>query len=392
MAAHLPDLRSPDWQQQQILLVDDNAQNLKVLYETLSVMGHKLLVANSGLKALSMLKATSVDLILLDIMMPEMDGFEVCGRLKAHPEWKNIPVIFLSALDDLDAKLKGFEAGAVDYITKPFQSREVIARVATHLRLRHLEWQQALANARQQIEWQREQLAQVARLATLGEMAAGIAHEVNQPLTAILNYTSAAQRLLTKPAPDSSLLGEMLEKLDIQARRAGDVIQRVRTFARQPSGEATALNIADVVRDTVLFAEVDIRRLKGQVVTEVEANLPSIKLDSVQLQQVLLNLIRNALEATAEANGESPVILRVRRMGILLQIMVEDQGSGLRADIADIAEKLFSPFNTSKKDGMGIGLSLCHTLVQGQGGQLTYRPNQPRGCRFVIEFPLVTAT
>jgi len=371
--------------QQVILLVDDNAQNLKVLYETLVMTGHKLLVANSGQKALTILDDTPVDLILLDIMMPDMDGFEVCERFKAEEKNKDVPVIFLSALDDLDAKVRGFEVGAVDYITKPFQAPEVIARVRTHLRLRHLEWQQALVDARQQIEHQREQLAQVARLATLGEMAAGIAHEINQPLTAIANYASVSLRLLAKPSIDMALLSGTLQKLEAQTHRASSVVQRVRNFARQPVGSVLELDIPDLVRNTVIFAEVEIHRLKGKLNVEIEPGLPKLFSNPVQIQQVILNLIRNAMEASLDAGIEAPVNLRVRRMGILLQIVVEDSGPGLRADIA---EKLFEPFNTSKKEGMGVGLSLCQSLIQALGGRLSYRPNLPQGCRFIIELPL----
>src|SRR5690554_5908029 len=122
-----------------VLLVDDNPQNLKVLYETLKDKGYRLLIANEGEKALDLAHRHHPEVILLDIMMPEMDGYEVCERLKADPETADIAVVFLSALDDLQAKVKGFSLGGADYISKPFQSLEVIARVKTHARVIRLE-------------------------------------------------------------------------------------------------------------------------------------------------------------------------------------------------------------------------------------------------------------
>src|SRR5690554_1973954 len=122
-----------------VLLVDDNAQNLKVLYETLKDRGYRLLIANDGEKALSLAQRHHPEVILLDIMMPDLDGYQVCERLKADPATADSAVVFLSALDDVDAKLRGFSLGGADYISKPFQAQEVIARVSTHARVIRLE-------------------------------------------------------------------------------------------------------------------------------------------------------------------------------------------------------------------------------------------------------------
>ncbi len=371
---------------QQILLVDDNPQNLKVLYETLLVTGHKLRVASSGIKALEIIQNAPVDLILLDIMMPDMNGFEVCQKLRENPALRDIPVIFLSAVNDVDAKVRGFDAGAVDYITKPFQAREVIARVTTHLRLRHLEWQQALVEARKKIDEQREQLEQRSRLATLGEMATGLAHEINQPLTAILNYASVALKAAQGVPMNAALLVQSLEKLVLQTQRAANVVQHMRSLARPAVSERVMIDVQAFIKETLLLAEVDIQRLHGAVSTEVDPALSSFYSDPKRLQQVLLNLLRNALEANLAAKQPAPVVLKVIRQGGYLQLRIEDLAAGL---LPEIETRLFSPFNTSKKDGMGVGLSLCQNLIQGLGGRLSYHPNQPSGCCFVIELPLV---
>ena len=132
---------------EQVLLVDDNPTNLQVLYKTLEHSGYTLLAARDGPQALSIAEKAVPSLLLLDIMMPDMDGFEVCRRLKANPETRGIPIIFLSALTDTDAKVKGFSLGAVDYISKPFQAEEVRARVRTQLRIHRLEMELARRNA-----------------------------------------------------------------------------------------------------------------------------------------------------------------------------------------------------------------------------------------------------
>lgn len=499
--------------QARILLVDDNPQNLKVLYETLRDRGHSLLIANDGKKALQLARRHHPEVVLLDVMMPGMDGFHVCEHLKQRTGTADSAVIFLSALDDLDAKVRGFQVGGADYIAKPFQAEEVIARVETHVRMTQLErslearnrvlegdqasildaisegiygldpqgrisfantaagnmvgespdrligqgmislhfsdhdesptlaqlglsetsqpvWrravsmrrsdgqsfpaeyrasprfedgqlqgsvvvfrdiseelarEQALEDARRTVMEQRDQLAQASRLSAMGEMAAGFAHEVNQPLTAITNYVSLAQRLLEKekgkeragkkPETDWQPLQEVLPKIAAQAHRASEVIRHIRGFVRKPGAGRERIDVASLLSECLDFAEVDARSNAVPLELVPTAPLPPVRADSVQVQQVLLNLIRNALEASRLAGSHQPVRVCAVEQGQALCISVLDHGAGLSEDARG---RLFHPFFTTKSEGMGIGLALCRTLVQAQGGEIGFQ-REPEG-------------
>lgn len=495
-----------------ILLVDDNPQNLKVLYETLKDRGYRLLIANDGEKALSLAERHQPELILLDIMMPGMDGYTVCEHLKANTATHHCAVVFLSALDDLTAKVRGFEVGGADYIAKPFQAQEVIARVETHVRVIQLEralkarnqqlegdqarilnaisegiygldtegriifanpaaaemhrttvprlidqtffslhfpgleleaapaWRTCergqgesqrgiimtrpdgsgfavdyratpkledgnlkgavvvfrditaelaaeaeLEDARRTVQSQRDQLAHSSRLSTMGEMAAGFAHEVNQPLTAIANYARLAIRLSDKEPLDKPDLQQILEKIESQSHRASEVIRRIRGFVKKPASGRDSIAVYDLLAETCEFAEVDANTNQGDIRLKVPLGLPNVYVDAVQVQQVALNLIRNALEATRCEGGQGPVevFARATESG-MVSIEVLDRGCGLPEDAE---ERLFHPFFTTKAEGMGIGLALCQSLVQGQGGSIGFERREGGGTRFWFTLP-----
>jgi PAS domain S-box-containing protein len=502
-----------------VLLVDDNPQNLKVLYETLKDKGYRLLIANEGNKALDLARRHQPEVILLDIMMPELDGYQVCEQLKADPATADSAVVFLSALDDVDAKVRGFALGGADYISKPFQAQEVIARVRTHARVIRLERQlqernrelendqtrilnsisegiygldehgiiefanpaaglisrcnaeelvgqnffqlhfagmvpegatmpvmatcsqgvaesqrgiamlradgshfpaeygaspkldgnelhgavvvfrdittdleqeKALEEARAVVQEQRDQLAHASRLSTMGEMAAGFAHEVNQPLTAIANYARVAERILKGEAPDLELLTETLQKIEAQSHRASEIIRRIRRFMKKPASGKEVLSVPALLEDTRQFAEVDIRNNEGGVVIETEADLPEVLADPVQVQQVTLNLIRNALESSRAAGSTEPVEVTAGLVGgQCVRVTVRDRGVGLPEDAE---EKLFLPFYTTKDEGMGIGLALCRSLIQSQGGDIGFERPDGAGAIFYFTLPIAGAS
>lgn len=501
-----------------VLLVDDNPQNLKVLYETLKDKGYRLLIANDGEKALDLAHRHQPEVILLDIMMPELDGYQVCQRLKADAVTSGSAVVFLSALDDVQAKVKGFSLGGADYISKPFQAQEVIARVKTHARVirlerelqarnrqlendqarilnaisegiygldasgdivfanpaaalimrspveeligrnffrlhmaavgddaelfpveatcqqgiaenqrdialrradgssfpaeyrstpkleggtlygavvvfrditTELENERALEDARALVQEQRDQLAHASRLSTMGEMAAGFAHEINQPLTAITNYARVAKRMMAKEILDRELLQETLDKIEAQSHRASEIIRRIRRFMKKPAAGKEVLSVPALLDDTRQFAEVDMRNNEGGIDVVVDASLPAVMADPIQVQQVALNLIRNALEATRSAGSSVPVAVSASLCDSgCVRIEVRDHGTGLPDDAED---KLFLPFFTTKEDGMGIGLSMCRSLIQAQGGDIGFERPDDGGARFYFTLPVAGA-
>lgn len=503
-----------DTEQACVLLVDDNPQNLKVLYETLRDKGYQLLIANDGEKALQLARRHEPEVILLDIMMPGMDGFEVCQHLRADPNTALCAIIFLSALNDIDAKVKGFNMGGADYIAKPFQAQEVMARVDTQIRVIQLEramqarnrqleskqasllnaifegiygldpegvitfanpaaaeivgaeqealvgrdvgefhfcdsasdgtphaervlcqdgeaalrrgvimtradgttfqaeyraaprfengeltgsvlvfrditeelgQERALEETRDLVAEQREQLAHASRLTVMGEMAAGVAHEVNQPLTAITNYVSLVSRMMEKDTLDQDALAEVLEKITAQSHRASEVIRRIRQFVHQPATGKETVDVARLLAESREFAEVDARNNSVEISLSIPPHLSYAVADPVQVQQVVLNLIRNALEATHNGGTEEPVELSAERVDEAVCVRVADRGCGLPEDAE---ERLFQPFYSNKDEGMGIGLSLCRSLIIGQGGDIGFERRDGGGTVFWFTLPV----
>ena len=504
---------------ERILLVDDNPTNLQVLLQTLSGRGYKLLIAKNGESALRIAHKARPALVLLDIMMPGMDGYEVCRQLKENPETSKITVIFLSALDDTRDKVRGLETGAVDFISKPFQAEEVIARVDTQLKIHRLEqalsarnrqleadkarilesmnegifgldsqgqitfansaaasmtgwtmenlnnanlialmlgeagngarsqhlapiqvalnkgvsksvddatfWHKdgspfpvnysctpimedgrpngavvvfrditekkknhlALQKALDELEQQKEKLTHVSRLSTMGEMAAGFAHEVNQPLTAISNYAQVAKRMMSRQEIVDEGVYEAMDKINVQARRAGEIISRIRSFVKKPDHVLGRVDPTKLVADTVKLAEVDARNNSMEIHVDVPVNLPPVKVDPVQIQQVALNLIRNGMEAMTDMDTRNigVWVKAEKKDEQFVKISVIDRGYGLAEDAE---EKLFTPFYTTKPDGMGIGLSVCHSIIQSHGGRMSFQRHPEGGTIFEFTMPV----
>lgn len=226
-------------------------------------------------------------------------------------------------------------------------------------------------------------MLQVSRLATIGEMAAGVAHELNQPLTAIANYAQACDRLLGRPGTDLEEVRRALREIADQAVRAGDILRRLRSLARSQSmqRERTDLNaIIEQIRDLVLA---DARVHRARVRFELAPGLPQVSIDAAQLQHVILNLVRNGLEALSATQPET----RELSLGTGLtaddevEITICDNGPGLSAQAL---ERLFDPFFSTKADGTGLGLAISNTVVRAHGGSLGHRPNLPHGACFYI--------
>jgi two-component system sensor kinase FixL len=229
-------------------------------------------------------------------------------------------------------------------------------------------------------------MLQVSRLATIGEMAAGVAHELNQPLTAIANYAQACDRLLSRPGANLDDIRTAMREIAGQAVRAGDILRRLRSLAQsQPMRRERAdLNAAvEAIRDLILG---DGRVHRARVQLDLAAGLPSVAIDTVQIQHVILNLVRNGLEAPAEAG--SPARELTVRTGLAsdgdVEITVLDNGPGLSPQAL---ERMFDPFFSTKPEGTGLGLAISNTVVRAHGGSLTYRPNSPGGACFSIRLP-----
>lgn len=235
---------------------------------------------------------------------------------------------------------------------------------------------------------QRERLAHVARLGTLGEMAAGIAHELNQPLAAIANYTQACQRLLASGDIDAEELGQVLGRVTAQARRAGDVIHRLRAFVRRHTPDRRHRDANELIQEILPLVEMDCRAHEVDLRLEFQPDLPRVQVDGIQLQQVLLNLTRNAVEAMNHCAPETrSLVIRTRALSEdEAELAVEDTGPGVPPGLL---EQLFEPFFTTKPEGMGLGLSLSRSIIEAHGGTLRYDSGPEAGSAFRIRLPTV---
>jgi two-component system sensor kinase FixL len=232
-----------------------------------------------------------------------------------------------------------------------------------------------------------EELAHVTRLGLMGEMASGIAHEVNQPLTAIVAYTEVSLNLLKMPRLDTEKLAGILAKTHQQALRAGQIIHRMRDFIRSKTATRTLVCINQLIRDCIGLCSDDIKLQNIKLGLELTNDLPLVYVNEVQIEQVVLNLLRNAIEAMKDLAHDHP-----RRLAIhtrldgrrFIEIRVEDNGPGIAA--AELA-KIMTPFYTTKKNGMGMGLSISRSLIEAHHGALRFNSLPGNGCTFYVTLP-----
>ena len=229
-------------------------------------------------------------------------------------------------------------------------------------------------------------LLHVSRMATIGEMAAGVAHELNQPLTAITNYAHACARLLGNPAADRAELEQALAEIALQAARAADIVRRLRALARSQQSARANASINALVREIIDLAESDARAHGVQLSLELADNLPEVLVDAGQIQNVILNFVRNSLEAlAARPTGTGRVVIRTSASADGdVELAVSDNGPGLAAEAS---ARLFDPFFSTKESGTGMGLAMSNTIARLHGGSVGHRPNLPDGACFFILLP-----
>lgn len=231
-----------------------------------------------------------------------------------------------------------------------------------------------------------ERLMNVSRLATMGEMAAGIAHELNQPLSAIANYAYASQRFLNLPQPDLEETRDAVREIAAEALRAGAIIRRLRHLVRGNDDKREPLGLEELIEELRLLTQADARAHDTRIRFELQAS-PPLFVHRVQIVQVLLNLIRNALESLASDTPRSrEIVVRSRQLESGdCEISVCDNGPGIPADIA---ERMFDPFYSTKRNGTGLGLPMSQTIAQAHGGSVRYEPGTPRGACFILKLPV----
>jgi two-component system sensor kinase FixL len=232
-----------------------------------------------------------------------------------------------------------------------------------------------------------DEMLHVTRLSAMGELASALAHELNQPLTAIKNYSQAGRQLVQAEAMDRTKIRDILDKTVDQATRAGQIIRRLRAFVQKHEVERNPEDINQVIEEASALAFIGLKEKGVRVTMERQAALPNPAIDKVQIQQVLINLIRNAVDAMEGLSGRE---LTIRSTGDAqaITVSVADTGSGISDAVAD---RLFQPFVTTKAAGMGVGLSISRTIVEAHGGRLWHEPNPGGGTVFHMTLPVAAA-
>ena len=240
----------------------------------------------------------------------------------------------------------------------------------------------------------RERLAHISRINMLGEMATGIAHEVNQPLTAVSTYTQACRRMLEQGSLTPEELSDVLRRISDEAVRAGNMIHQLKALVRKRKSERTFCDLNELIRDVVPLAEVEAHASDVVVDLELDDELPRVYVDTVQIQQVVLNLVRNGVEAMENGSDAEEPANRDRTVTVRtssghngdIHVDVVDRGEGLTETDRG---KLFNPFFTTKPSGMGMGLSISKTIVESHGGTIDFHPNADGGTTFCFSLPVM---
>jgi signal transduction histidine kinase len=385
-----------------ILIVDDSLSYLAALLDRLERHGFMIVLAQSAAEGLMRAEFAEPDLILLDVVMPDIDGFETCRRLKAGKATKDIPVIFMTGLTDPKQKVTGFDAGGVDYITKPFQIEEVLARINTHLALRraHRELQDMVGT----LAKAREDIVRNEKLAGLGAMVAGIAHELNTPIgnslmasttfevqTDDIRQHLASGGAITRKEFEHYIQNAQLS-VDILSRnlhRAADIVTNFKQVAvDQTSSQRRSFLLAEVVAGNVLTMQPTIKRTPFVIEQHVPEDLMMESYPG-PLGQVITNLINNAIVHAYDGRSEGliAVTAELSAQG-WVTLDVEDHGVGIRRE--DVP-RIFDPFFTTKLGvgGSGLGLNIVHNIVtEVLGGTINVSSELGGGTRFTLKLPM----
>lgn len=449
-------MRSPMFiegiEEEEILIVDDTPANLEVLFDCLDDAGFEVVVAKDGESALQKVEKEPPDLILLDVMMPGIDGFETCRRLKANPDSQDIPVIFMTALSDAADKIAGLSLGAVDYITKPFQQEEVLARVKVHLQLRKEIKQRTAAEAElaklnQKLEKrvsertaqlkrtieqlqdaQLQQLVQKERMSTIGELVATVAHEINNPLSFISGNLTHAELHIKDliahlqlyqdkfPAPGAEIadhaedidleflmedLCQLISSIKMGTDRIVQISVSLRNFSRADTENKVAADIHEGIDTTLMILTPRLKARKN--IPEIEifkeyGELPLVECYPGQLNQVFMNILANAIDVFDEDSiGRDRTKIKANHNIITIcteanyehvTIRIKDNGPGMSSEVI---QQIFDYLFTTKPagKGTGLGLSISRQIVEKKhGGKLTVISAPGQGAEFAIALPL----
>jgi signal transduction histidine kinase len=347
-----------------VLVVEDNA-DLRQFLENLLSPHYRVSFAEDGAQGLDAARSERPDLILSDVMMPILSGYDMARQLKDDPRTRDIPIVLLTAKRGLDPKLEGFAHGADDYLGKPFSTRELLARVRVQLRLRELS----------------RRLSEVEKTRMLETLSAGLAHEVRNPINAIINAVPVVRKLVPTSGGQTELdITELLDVIEQGSRRIDSMVEDLLTFTNQDRAEVKQWDPNESLESTLKL--LGAAGKVSTVVRELEFR-GTVEGRPAALNTLVMNLLDNALRA---AGPRGTITLRSRATDRGMHLEVSDDGPGIAADVLP---RIFDPYFTTRDVGVGtgLGLHLSRQIVEGHQGKITARSEPGQGATFLVDLP-----
>ncbi|OIP75227.1 MAG: hybrid sensor histidine kinase/response regulator [Oscillatoriales cyanobacterium CG2_30_44_21] len=372
-----------------VLVVDDNPTNLSVLVNLLRNVGLRVLVATDGESVIEQIAYAKPDLILLDVMMPGIDGFETCQILKANPETKRIPIIFMTALSETVDKVRGLSLGAVDYVTKPFEHEEVLIRIRTHLTIAKQQETIELQNLNLQNEISDRQRAEE----SLRIFLHAVSHDLRNPVTGLMMVLDNLAKTATNPDADILLPQATLKRM----RQSGDrqlhlINSLLESHVNDVHGmviQAQPVHIAIVIQDAIDDLQPLLDKEEAEVSLKIFQDLPAVMVDSGYLCRVFQNLIANAIKhnppqlkltISASAKDDQQILCTVA-----------DSGVGMTPEQTQNLFELYTKSNSKlnrRSLSLGLGLYICRQIIQAHGGEIWVNSELNRGSQFYFTLPI----
>lgn len=355
-----------------VLVVDDNAQNVELLEAYLVPEKYDVVTAYDGVEALERVEERPPDIVLLDVMMPRMNGYEVCKTLKADEQTRFIPIVMITALKELEDKIQSIEAGADDFLTKPFNKLELLTRIRSLIRVKNLhdDLEQSYTELKE-LERAKESLTQM------------IIHDLKNPLTGIkanleivgMEELKETQECLEAAQRSCDLLFNMIQDLlDISKMEEGQLNLNLETF-----------NIGEIVAAVAREYEHPAKAEEKEIVIEVAPDLPAISGDRNLLYRTLSNLLINAIKHTTR---RGTITMRAAPEGDGIRVEVEDNGQGIPEEYRDRIFEKFGQVESRQRSGTGLGLTFCKMAVESHGGQIWVESQEGEGSNFIFTLPL----
>ncbi len=358
-----------------ILLVEDEPAHAELISLAFKDYDrrHRLTVASSIAAGNNALQTESVDVVLVDLLLPDGRGTDLISENAAE---SNYPILLLTSHGDQEIAVGAMKAGAHDYLVK---SESVFVELPGIAERAVREWQEI--RRRREAE---HALLHVSRLATIGELIAGISHEINQPLYALKNLSQASRNILDKEHPDLDFLRQCIDDISGAAARAGEIVHRLKRFIRNHEPERRETDVLALVVETADLLNFELAQSGVRIRIDSPDRTTVLRVDRIQIQQVLVNLLKNAIEAIDESDATiREITIRIEPSINHTTISVIDTGPGLNGD----AENIFEAFVTSKPNGLGIGLTISRTITEVHGGQLTQETSADGGAVFALRLP-----